>query len=199
MDREKLRDLAAEVAQGTAEPAEQGDFAALLAQADREIHQEIAQIFDTAALLSIRRAETPPPGLKAKVLANITKKGGPNTGFGFIPASDAGWQALPVPGAYLKLLSINEKGGYAVVLGKLDPGSRYPSHQHIGQEEILVLSGDLVIEDARGNVKLKAGDFHQAAAGSAHGVNYSETGCVILAILSQADLQRQMDLLTAAS
>jgi anti-sigma factor ChrR (cupin superfamily) len=76
---------------------------------------------------------------------------------------------------------------YAMVLGKLDAGARYPAHRHDGPEQIYILSGDLSI----GDVKLNAGDFHSAAPGSAHGVNSSEQGCVILAVLSKRDLLAQ--------
>ena len=51
-----------------------------------------------------------------------------------------------------------------------------------------MLSGDLHI----GEQVLHAGDFHHAAAGSSHGVNWSEAGCVLLAVLSQEDLVAQL-------
>ncbi len=78
--------------------------------------------------------------------------------------------------------------GYALVMGKLDPGSRYPSHRHLLGEEVYILSGDLHIGDRA----LKAGDFHHADAGTTHGVNFSEQGCVILAVISTQDLQTQL-------
>jgi hypothetical protein len=39
---------------------------------------------------------------------------------------------------------------------------------------------------------MRAGDFHEAGAGTRHDVNYSESGCTILAIISVADLQAQL-------
>jgi anti-sigma factor ChrR (cupin superfamily) len=40
-------------------------------------------------------------------------------------------------------------------------------------------------------VVLRAGDFHHAEAGTAHDVNWSEGGCVLLAVLSKEDLLNQ--------
>lgn len=212
MDREKLRELAAEVAHGTAGAAEQAAFHTLLAEADSEARHEIGQLFDMAALLSINAARQPSPGLKAKVLANVlasktASAGGSDSseakaasestrghGFSFVRADDtSGWRQLAVRGASVKVLSLDRATGYATVMGKLEAGARYPSHAHSGAEQIYMVSGDLMV----GDVHLKAGDFHRAAAGSVHGENYSETGCVIIAILSVDDLQAQLALASA--
>ena len=90
-----------------------------------------------------------------------------------------GWKELPVRGAWIKLLSLEQGRGYAVLLGKLEAGVRYPAHQHQGPEEIYLLSGDLHL----GDLSLGPGDFHHSAAGTAHGVNYSVEGCTLLAVL----------------
>jgi anti-sigma factor ChrR (cupin superfamily) len=101
--------------------------------------------------------------------------------FFFIASSDAsGWKALPVPGAYIKLLSADRDRGYAVVLGRLDAGVRYPAHPHETAEDFLLLSGDLTIAGRR----LGSGDFHHCAAGTEHPVNYSDQGCTLIAVLS---------------
>ena len=98
-------------------------------------------------------------------------------------ASESGWKALPVPGAFLKLLSIEKDRGYAVLLGKIEAGVRYPAHVNAGPEDFYILTGDLVV----GNRRLVAGDFHHADAGSQHEVNYSETGCTLIAVLTMDD------------
>ena len=71
----------------------------------------------------------------------------------------SGWKPLPVPGAYIKPLSLEKERGYAVLLGKLDPGTRYPAHLNAGPEDFYILTGDLFIGDR----KMVAGDFHHAA------------------------------------
>jgi anti-sigma factor ChrR (cupin superfamily) len=98
-------------------------------------------------------------------------------------ASESGWKALPVPGAFIKLLSIERERGYAVLLGKIEAGVRYPAHVNAGPEDFYILSGDLVVGDR----KLKAGDFHHAEKGSQHEVNYSVEGCTLLAVLTTDD------------
>ncbi|SRR5260370_27161070 len=101
-------------------------------------------------------------------------------GFMFHGAGDpAGWKQLPVRGAWVKLLSLERERGYAVLLGKLEAGVRYPAHAHAGAEELFVLTGDLHIGDR----VLGAGDFHHSDTGTAHGVNYSVAGCTLLAVL----------------
>jgi anti-sigma factor ChrR (cupin superfamily) len=108
----------------------------------------------------------------------------PAAGLHFVEAADrAGWKALPLPGAYIKLLSVEKERGYAVLLGKLDAGVRYPAHVNPGPEDFYVLTGDLVIGDR----KLVAGDFHHADKGSQHSVNYSVEGCTLLAVLTTDD------------
>lgn len=123
---------------------------------------------------------TPPPATSPAPLT---------PGFRFHFATDTdGWVDLPVPGASVKLLSLDPQRGYAMVLGRLAAGASYPPHRHIHAEQVYVLSGDLSIGDQR----LEAGDFHEAAAGTFHHINHSQHGCTILAVLSTEDLQAQM-------
>ena len=98
-------------------------------------------------------------------------------------APSAEWKQLPIAGAWIKLLSAQPDRGYAVLLGKLDPGVRYPAHINVGPEDFYVLTGDLHI----GDKALGPGDFHHADAGSAHQENYSVEGCTLLAVLTMDD------------
>ena len=130
-----------------------------------------------------------PVGLRQKVMQRVEEsKGqrpesevqGQKPGFNFVAAGDArGWKELPVRGAWIKLLSIEPKRGYAVMMGRLEAGVRYPAHTHEGAEELYILTGDLHIGDR----SLGPGDFHHADTGTAHGVNYSVEGCTLLAVL----------------
>jgi len=143
-------------------------------------------------------AVTPPPVLRERVLGRISAahttaevspqpappSAGALAGLRFLGADDtAGWKPLPVPGAWIKLLSLDRERGYAVLLGRLDAGVRYPAHEHDAPEDIYVLAGDLHIGERR----LGPGDFHHADAGSQHGVNYSVNGCTLLAVLNAAN------------
>jgi len=98
-------------------------------------------------------------------------------------AETAGWKQLPLPGAWIKLLSLDPARGYAVLLGKLDPGVRYPAHVNAGPEDFYILTGDLHVSGRA----LGPGDFHHADAGSHHGENYSVEGCTLLAVLTVDD------------
>ena len=44
-------------------------------------------------------------------------------GLRFADANDqTGWKQLPIPGAWIKLLSLEQARGYAVLMGRLDAG-----------------------------------------------------------------------------
>jgi anti-sigma factor ChrR (cupin superfamily) len=102
------------------------------------------------------------------------------SGFTFHGADvSAGWKELPVRGAWIKLLSLDRQRGYAVLLGRLDAGVRYPAHRHHGVEDLYLLTGDLHIGDRT----LGPGDFHHSDVGTSHDVNYSVSGCTLLAVL----------------
>ena len=136
----------------------------------------------------------PPASLRDRVLGSVSSPASapqsqlqPLTGpavdpaFFFIAAQDqSGWKNLPVPGASLKLLSADRERGYAVLMGKLDKGVRYPAHPHTTAEDLVILTGDLTIAGRR----LGPGDFHHCDAGTEHPVNYSDEGCTLLAVLS---------------
>jgi anti-sigma factor ChrR (cupin superfamily) len=105
-------------------------------------------------------------------------------GLKFLPGADqSDWKPLPVPGTAIKLLSLERDRGYAVLLGKLEPGARYPAHVNSGPEDFYILTGDLVVGDR----KLVAGDFHHADRGSRHEENYSLEGCTLIAVLTTDD------------
>jgi anti-sigma factor ChrR (cupin superfamily) len=135
-----------------------------------------------------------PLDLKKKVMQRIGQMEEPRTGSNpppsalaqlrFAKADDqTGWKQLPIPGAWIKLLSLEKERGYAVLMGKLEAGARYPAHVNAGPEDFFVLTGDLHIGDRR----LGPGDFHHAEGGSQHEENFSIEGCTLLAVLTTAD------------
>lgn len=187
---ERLHELAAGFAAGELDGAESEELRSLLASASPEAKTESAAIVNGAAALALLLPrQAPSKSLKEKILSRTRQKAILEERFKFVWGSDpSGWIPLKrTRGAYVKVLSMSDDKDYAVVLGKLDPGVAYPAHPHGGPEEIYVLSGDLHI----GDTVLHAGDFHHAAAGSEHGVNRSETGCMILAVLNKSDLEAQ--------
>jgi quercetin dioxygenase-like cupin family protein len=187
VNRERFEELAHGLALGELGSAEEQEFFALLPQATAAERQGLSKIFDASALATMGMPlELPPASLKDRVLGSILARRPEATSFKYISGNDAkDWTALPVKGAFVKPLSMDAAKGYAVVLGKLEPGASYPPHRHTGPEEVYVISGDLTINGTR----LKAGDFHHAESGSEHGVNYSEGGCMVLVVMTIQDMR----------
>jgi anti-sigma factor ChrR (cupin superfamily) len=195
MITEQEQDLATRYAFGELSPNEREQFAQQVrANAElREFLRSLQRTLDQVAL-SVPQL-SPPAGLKERIIrrlqpeaANVpVERPRPSVevpaGLRFLGGGQTGWKALPVPGAYIKLLSLQEDRGYAVLLGKLEPGVRYPAHINAGPEDFYLLSGDLHVS---GRV-LRAGDFHHADAGSHHEENYSVDGCTLLAVLTTDD------------
>ena len=161
-----------------------------MAQAAPELQQLSADYQDLVGMIGSECAPPTEPseGLKEQILSAAFASTIEEDGFSFLSTEHIkDWQALPVAGAFVKMLSMDQERGYAVVMGKLEAGTRYPAHTHIHGEEIFMLTGDLHI----GERKLGPGDFHHAAAGTRHDVNWSESGCTLLAVISMEDLQAQ--------
>lgn len=198
MNRERIEELAALFAAGALDGEERREFERLLAGDDALAVSELARFSEVAAAIALARAPVVEPATEVRTRLMERIRAGESArqpavpqipGFLFVSGGDEnGWQQLPVPGASVKLLSMDEQRGYAVVLGRLEAGASYPPHKHIHSEQVYVLEGDLSI----GQRKMKAGDFHQAGAGTRHDVNFSEGGCTILAVISLPDLQAQM-------
>ena len=194
MITEHLEEQACLYAAGGLPAAEQQAFEAQLAR-NAELRELVSSMREAAAAIALSVPQlAPPAGLKQKVLEAVArsvpvaperestaatlKRRAP--GFSFVESHESkGWKELPIPGAWIKFLSIEPAKGYAVLLGKLGAGVRYPAHFHEGAEEIYMITGDLHIGDR----KLGPGDFHHADAGTSHPVNYSEEGCTLLAVL----------------
>jgi len=192
MITEQQQEQASLYALGALEGAEACAFAGEL-RGNRELARLVRELQRTADLLALASpAMTPPPALKQKVLdridALVAAPSKPSAaalaGLRFVAeAEKQDWKALPIRGAYVKLLSLEKERGYAVLLGKLDPGVHYPAHVNAGPEDFFILTGDLVVGDR----KLLAGDFHHADGGSQHEENYSVEGCTVLAVLTTED------------
>jgi putative transcriptional regulator len=162
---------------------------------DAELREFVRSLNEATVLIGLSATQmAPPAGLKQKVLERISSKSRTAVadrpskeegrakfpGFAFVEASESkGWKELPIRGAWIKFLSIEPAKGYAVLLGRLEAGVRYPAHFHEGAEEIYMLTGDLHVGDR----KLGPGDFHHSDAGTSHPVNYTEEGCTLLAVL----------------
>jgi anti-sigma factor ChrR (cupin superfamily) len=196
MITERQQEQAALYVLGLLSADEQGRFAEQ-ARSNAELRELLWSLQRTMEHVVLALpAQAPPPTLKAKVLKRIQAQttgtdphqtplsAGVADGLRFLPgAGTSGWKQLPVPGAWIKLLSFQPDRGYAVLLGKLGPGVRYPAHTNAGPEDFYILTGDLHVSGRA----LGPGDFHHADAGSAHEENYSVEGCTLLAVLTVDD------------
>lgn len=189
MIHEQQQEQASLYVLGTLAAAERDAFEIEL-RANAELRQLVRELQRTTGLIAMSVPQVAPPQkLRSKVLQRIGAEdlqhqtGTLSTmaaGLRFIDANQqGGWKQLPVPGAWIKLLSLEREWGYAVLLGKLEPGVRYPAHVNEGPEDLCILTGDLHIGDRR----LGPGDFHHADSGSKHEVNYSVEGCTLVAVL----------------
>lgn len=160
----------------------------------RDLLQSLQALHDRLALAG--PLVSPPVSLKAKVLTRVREHAaGENRatparatealpGLRFRAAGETSdWKQLPIRGAWIKLLSFEPSRGYAVLMGKLEPGVRYPAHTNAGPEDFYILSGDLHVSGRR----LGPGDFHHADAGSHHEENFSVEGCTLIAVLTTDD------------
>lgn len=96
--------------------------------------------------------------------------------FDVVPASDEDGWIEAFPGGSFKVLrgDVTKPASVLSYLIKLEPGFNMDGHGHPFDEETLMLEGDLTL----GDIHLKAGDFHFAAAGVTHGKVSTENGCM---------------------
>lgn len=137
--------------------------------------------FDDLVLVALAEAAATPvdprPEVRARLMAQIADPPAPK-GFAFRYAAEPDWLPHPVPGIRMKVLSLNERAGYATLLLDVAPGTRFPSHFHEGAEECYVLSGSLHTCGRH----LRAGDFVHADADTHHGELYTDEGCQVLLV-----------------
>jgi putative transcriptional regulator len=84
---------------------------------------------------------------------------------GRLAAADA-WKPGPIPGLRVRLARAGAAcaGAYTGFL-RLEPGARFPAHEHLGAETTLVLAGSLRQNDGR---EFHAGQLIELAIGTVH-------------------------------
>jgi quercetin dioxygenase-like cupin family protein len=80
-------------------------------------------------------------------------------------AADRQWVATDHPGIDRSLFRNNDTGGRSSIV-RLTQGSRFPRHAHHGTEEVVVLSGIVLI----GGIELTPGDYLFTQPGEEHDV-----------------------------
>ena len=95
-----------------------------------------------------------------------------------VKGGDEGWRALRVPGVSVKGLRRDPETGASTALVKLEPGAKFPAHNHPAGEEVFVLEGDVLI----GPDRLHAGDYLYTPPDGQHAAS-TQGGCVFLVTL----------------
>ncbi|MCB1908605.1 MAG: cupin domain-containing protein [Rhodocyclaceae bacterium] len=98
-------------------------------------------------------------------------------------AADRQWAATPFEGIERSLFRNHANGGRSSLV-RLAAGARFPRHQHRGSEEVLVISGEVVIGDAR----MLAGDYLYTAPGDEHGVDAVTDAVIFVSSQGQTPL-----------
>lgn len=99
--------------------------------------------------------------------------GAPPAGTRTFRAAHRAWHEI-APGVDIKLLR-PDGAGCMTALVRMAAGSTYSAHEHPLDESCLVLSGEIHI----GSHRLRAGDVHIAAAGSAHAPTFTPQGALL--------------------
>ena len=116
----------------------------------------------------------PPDDLLARIEARID--GVPTAG-ATTRADAARWVEV-APGLRVRVLHKSVETRRRTILLEVGPGALYEEHDHDDDEEIYMISGDLVI----GDLELGPGDHHFAPKGSRHARATSLKGCVCLIV-----------------
>jgi anti-sigma factor ChrR (cupin superfamily) len=158
--------------------------------------------FETVAgdLGSAAPEAEPPAGVRARLLALVSKEGGgesgadesrrdtrgdvPNLfgegapGFLVLRAGEGEWRPTGDGGVSFKLLFADRERSTVTTLVRMEPGSRIRSHRHLGVEQCLVLEGDV----RSGAIGMTAGDFNCSMPGSVHEELVSDGGALLLLV-----------------
>jgi quercetin dioxygenase-like cupin family protein len=110
--------------------------------------------------------------LRARLMARVRASIEAGARHTRVRADGQNW-ARVVDGVRVRLL--NEGAGARSVLVEFQPGAALPMHRHHEHEQCLVLRGDLQMDD----LDIRAGDYHEAPAGSRHGRVRSTGGALI--------------------
>ena len=85
----------------------------------------------------------------------------------------------PIKGWQWHKISFDEKTNFGTYVSKLDPNTKTVPHIHTGNEEFLILDGELI--DSDGTI-FKKGDFISYEPNTKHS-SYTKNGCLILTFM----------------
>ncbi|MFN0054764.1 MAG: cupin domain-containing protein [Planctomycetales bacterium] len=100
----------------------------------------------------------------------------------YIDVASLPWEPTGVPGVEMKVLWREPQGEAFTALFRSAPGTKIPTHQHVGFEQTYVLQGSLVDDDGA----CTAGNFVWRDPGSVHSA-HSPDGCLTIGIFQKAN------------
>jgi anti-sigma factor ChrR (cupin superfamily) len=187
---------AALYAAGALTGPERMEFEAHLAGGCQACDAELQQLGPVvAALGGSARPVTPHPGLRESLIQRISATPmsplrrhlhqSPLAHPALVTrrAADGVWEPSDVAGVSLRVLHVDRSSNQFTALVRMASGASYPRHVHGGPEQCLVLEGDLHV----GDDVLGPGDYQRAEAGSLHGVQTTERGCLLMITSSLTD------------
>ena len=137
---------------------------------------------------------SPPPALLSRLIEAVgkTPQQAPQNPPGVICDKDGvliarpaemTWTTAELPGVFLKVLFRDATRGCTTAMVRMTPGTHYPSHRHVGVEELYLLEGDLLV----GDIPMQAGDYCRGEAGSVHQSLATRNGCLFVVASSDDD------------
>ncbi len=190
------RDRAALHALGSLSREEASEYERHLAECEacRSEVRSLREVLD--GLVHLAPAVAPPPELKARLMASVRAEGrghaqtwktwrpdAEGRGLTLIGAGEGGFEPAGVAGVEVRRLHLDVESDRVTMLIRMAPGTSYPAHRHSGAEECYVLEGDLLV----GEYRMRAGDYQRVEAGSIHGIQSTERGCLLFIVSSLHD------------
>lgn len=184
----QMADLAALHALGALSQHEARAFEQHLAEGCLACRTEVESFEQTVSALAFSAPEEQPPErVRWTLLARVSESpsspvvnSNPSAAlnqFVSIRDSEGEWHEVQ-DGVMLKTLYVDKTTGIATSLVRMLAGTSLPVHQHLGVEQFFVIEGDCNVAGQR----LRAGDYHRAAAGSTHDTTYTVEGTLFLLI-----------------
>jgi anti-sigma factor ChrR (cupin superfamily) len=125
-----------------------------------------------ASLADLLEPVAPSNDLFARIAAKVDL-GTPLAGIHVARSADGVWKPFAA-GITVKTLWRSLQSGRSAFILRMQPGAIMPMHDHHGDEETLVLEGDMQIN----GVEFGPGDFQVAFAGTKHPVITTRGGCL---------------------
>jgi hypothetical protein len=150
-----------------------------------ELVDELTQLQGSAAAIGYSAPTVPmAPDLKERLFQRIADTEVKDNSVAALTqqAANVSWKPYSVAGVMVGTLYINRTRREIACFVRAEAGVQFPYHLHAGNEEIVVLEGDLVIDDK----VYTSGESILSTSGSAHKPKTSN-GCLLFLLTSLDD------------